>query len=69
MSTFERTLEMSPSHPPSLLGLGRVKLYLQRDIEGGLAMWERLVEVAPDSAEAESVRDELEALTSAHSGA
>jgi hypothetical protein len=59
---------MEPAHPASLLGLGRVKLYLQQDIDGGLRLWEQLVAVAPSSAEAQSVRDELEALKSAHPG-
>lgn len=65
---YEKTLEISPENPASLLGLGRIKLYVQKDFGGGLAMWERLMEVAPDSPEARSVRDELEALKSAHSG-
>lgn len=65
---YEKTLEIAPDDPASLLGLGRIKLYVQQDFGGGLAMWERLIEVAPDSPEAKSVRDELEALKSAHSG-
>lgn len=68
VAAYEDNLRLEPEHPASLLGLGRIKLYLQQDIQGGLAMWERLVTVAPGSAEAESVRDELEALKSAHSG-
>lgn len=68
VATYEETLRLEPEHPASLLGLGRVKLYVQQDIAGGLAMWERLVAVAPGSTEAQSVRDELEALQSAHSG-
>jgi len=68
VATYEETLRLEPEHPASLLGLGRVKLYVQRDIAAGLAMWERLVAVAPSSTEAQSVRDELEALKSAHSG-
>ncbi len=68
VSAFEENLSRDPNHAPSLLGLGRVKLYLQRDIQGGLAMWEKLVQVAPNSPEASAVRDELEALKSAHPG-
>jgi tetratricopeptide (TPR) repeat protein len=68
VSAFEENLSRDPNHAPSLLGLGRVKLYLQRDIQGGLAMWERLVQVAPNSPEATAVRDELQALKSAHPG-
>ncbi|GMR24072.1 MAG: hypothetical protein BMS9Abin37_2565 [Acidobacteriota bacterium] len=68
VATYEETLRLEPEHPASLLGLGRVRLYVQQDIAGGLAMWERLVAVAPSSMEAQSVRDELEALKAAHSG-
>ena len=68
VATYEETLRLEPEHPASLLGLGRVRLYLQQDIDGGLAIWERLVAVAPSSTEARSVRAELEALKSAHSG-
>lgn len=66
VSAFEENLRRDPNHAASLLGLGRVKLYLQRDINGGLAMWEKLVQVAPNSPEASAVREELEALKSAH---
>lgn len=68
VAAYEENLRVEPEHPASLLGLGRVKLYLQQDIDGGLALWEKLVAVAPSSAEAQSVRDELEALKSAHPG-
>jgi cytochrome c-type biogenesis protein CcmH/NrfG len=68
VSTYARSLEIDPHHPASLLGLGRIKLYIQQDIQGGLALWETLVSVAPDSAEARSVREELAAIQSAHPG-
>jgi tetratricopeptide (TPR) repeat protein len=68
VAAFEENLRKDPAHPASLLGLGRIKLYVQKDIQGGLAIWEKLVEVAPDSPEAKAVRDELEALKSAHGG-
>lgn len=68
VAAYEENLRVEPENPASLLGLGRVKLYLQQDIDGGLALWERLIAVAPSSAEAQSVRDELEALKSAHPG-
>ena len=68
VGSFEQTLAIDPNHPPSLLGLGRIKLYLQQDIDGGLAMWQKLMAVAPSSEEAQSVREELDALKSAHPG-
>lgn len=68
VAAFEENLVKDPGHPASLLGLGRIKLYVQQDIQGGLALWEKLVELAPESPEAKAVRDELGALKSAHEG-
>ena len=68
VASYEETLRLDPNHPASLLSLGRIKLYVQRDIDGGLAMWERLIDVAPGSTEAAGVVEELEALKSAHPG-
>ena len=63
---YEAVLENEPGHPQALLGLGRVRLYAQQDISGGLEAWNELMRLAPNSREAESIRDELEALRSAH---
>jgi tetratricopeptide (TPR) repeat protein len=68
VAAFQENLARDPQHAASLLGLGRIKLYLQQDIQGGLALWEKLMEVAPQSPEAAAVREELEALKSAHPG-
>jgi tetratricopeptide (TPR) repeat protein len=68
VSEYEAALAIEPSHPQSLLGLGRVLLLGKNDIRGGLEVWERLIESAPDSPEAQSIREELEALKAAHSG-
>jgi tetratricopeptide (TPR) repeat protein len=67
VSEYEAALALNPSHPPSLLGLGRVLLFGKNDIQGGIEAWNKLVDTSPESAEAESIREELEALKSAHS--
>ena len=67
VSEYEAALALNPSHAPSLLGLGRVLLFGKNDIQGGIEAWSKLVETSPESAEAESIREELEALKSAHS--
>lgn len=66
ISEYESALAFDPAHPQSLLGLGRVLLLGKNDIRGGIEVWEKLVESAPDSPEARSIREELEALKSAH---
>lgn len=68
VSEYESALTMDPSHPQSLLGLGRMMLYGRGDVRRGIEAWETLLEVAPNSPEAESIRQELEALQAAHSG-
>jgi tetratricopeptide (TPR) repeat protein len=67
ISEYEAALALNPSHPQSLLGLGRVLLFGKNDIQGGIEAWSNLVETSPESAEAESIREELEALKAAHS--
>ena len=66
VSEYRSALAVEPSHPASLLGLGRVLLLGKNDIRGGIEVWEKLIEAAPDSPEARSIREELEALSSAH---
>src|SRR3990172_544544 len=37
VAAFEENLRKDAAHPASLLGLGRIRLYVQKDIQGGLA--------------------------------
>jgi len=66
IAEYQTLLANEPGNPQALLGLGRVRLYTQQDIRSGMEAWEELVRVAPDSREAQSISDELEALRSAH---
>lgn len=66
VAAYEAVLSTEPDNARALMGLGRVKLYMLKDIEGGLQLWDRLVARQPDSPQAREVRDELEALRSAH---
>jgi len=68
VSEYETILSQDPGNPQALLGLGRVRLYAQQDIAGGIEAWEELIRVAPSSREAESIREELEALKTVHGG-
>ncbi len=66
ISEYQAVLARAPGNAQALLGLGRVRLYAQQDIRAGLEAWEELTRVAPNSREASSISDELEALKSAH---
>jgi len=63
---FERSLEVDPMHAKTLLNLGIVRAFGLQDLDGALAAWERVIEVAPESAEARAARDALERIDAAH---
>ena len=66
VSEYESVLAEDPAHGDSLLALGRLRLYVEQDIAGGLALWERYLETAPDSPEADDLRQAIRALREAH---
>lgn len=58
---YRQALELDPTDVISMLGLGYI--YSDReDKEGARRMWQRVIEFAPDSAEAEEARTNLENL-------
>lgn len=68
IAEYEAVLAEDPGHPDSLLALGRLRLYVEQDIAGGIALWERYLEAAPDSPEADGLRQAIRALREAHPG-
>ena len=63
---LERSLEIEPDHAQTLVSIGIVKAFGLQDLAGATAAWERVLEVAPDGAEARAARDALTRLTAAH---
>jgi len=63
---LERSLEIEPTHAHTLVTLGIVKAFGLQDLEGATSAWERVLEVAPDGAEARAARDALTRLQVAH---
>ena len=63
---FERTLEVEPRDPRALLSLGIVRAFGLQDLEGAMELWERVIEITPDSPEGRAARDSLERIRSAH---
>ena len=51
-----------------MLNQGIVRAFGKQDLEGAVASWEKLIEVAPTSPEAATARKALEGLKSAHPG-
>ena len=66
VETFEYLLEIYPEHQRALLSLGIVKAFGLQDLDGAMAAWERVIEIAPDSPEGLAARDSLERIRAAH---
>ena len=66
LAQFERSLTIEPGHTKTLLNIGIVRAFGKQDLEGAAKAWRRVVELAPDSPEADRARQALEGLRSAH---
>ena len=66
VAQFEQSLEINPSNQRALLSLGIVRAFGLQDIEGATALWERVIEIAPDSPEGRAARESLDRMGQAH---
>jgi tetratricopeptide (TPR) repeat protein len=63
---LERSRQLDPSHAKTLLNLGVVRAFGKQDLKGATEVWQKLVEVAPQSPEGQQARRALDSLSSAH---
>jgi cytochrome c-type biogenesis protein CcmH/NrfG len=66
LAQFDRSLAIDPSHSKTLLNMGIVRAFAKEDLTGAAKAWERVLEVAPNSAEARAAKQALDGLRSAH---
>ncbi len=66
LAQFERSLGIDPSHSKTLLNIGIVRAFAKEDLAGAAKAWQRVIEVAPSSPEAQRARQALDGLRSAH---
>jgi Tfp pilus assembly protein PilF len=66
LEQFERSLQIDPNHSKTLLNIGVVRAWGKQDLEGAAKAWQRVIEVAPNSQEAQRARQGLEGIRSAH---
>jgi tetratricopeptide (TPR) repeat protein len=62
---FETSLEIDPRHAKTLLNKGMVLAFGRQDLSGAAALWKNVIEIAPDSREAQAARRGLEGIASA----
>jgi tetratricopeptide (TPR) repeat protein len=66
LQQFEASLRANPKHTKTLLNQGIVLAFGKQDLKGAVAAWEKLIQIAPTSPEAETARKALQGLKSAH---
>jgi cytochrome c-type biogenesis protein CcmH/NrfG len=66
LQQFDVSLKADPRHVKTLLNQGIVKAFGKQDLKGAVAAWEKVIQIAPASPEAETARKALQGLKSAH---
>jgi cytochrome c-type biogenesis protein CcmH/NrfG len=68
LAQFDQSLKLDANHAKTLLNLGIVRAFGKQDLDGATQAWQKLMSVAPNSAEAQTAKRALETLQSAHPG-
>jgi tetratricopeptide (TPR) repeat protein len=68
LAQFDQSLKIDPKHAKTILNVGIVKAFGKQDLEGAQKAWEQVVQLAPDSPEAQAAKRALDSLRSAHPG-
>jgi tetratricopeptide (TPR) repeat protein len=66
LEQFERSLKLDPRHTKTLLNAGIVKAFGKQDLEGAMQAWQKVLEIAPDSAEGQAAKRAVDSMRSAH---
>jgi cytochrome c-type biogenesis protein CcmH/NrfG len=62
LEQFDQSLKIDPNHAKTLLNIGVVKAFGKQDLEGAAVAWKRVVELSPNSLEAQAATRALESL-------
>jgi len=68
LQQLEYSLGIDPVHAKTLYNQGIVRAFGKQDLDGAAKSWERLIEVAPTTPEAERARTHLANLRANHAG-
>ncbi|HEY3384806.1 MAG TPA: tetratricopeptide repeat protein [Vicinamibacterales bacterium] len=68
LQQFDHSLGLDPKHAKTMLNQGIVQAFGKQDIQGAATTWQKLIELAPTSPEAETAKRALQGLKSAHPG-
>jgi len=68
LKQFDYSLSVDPAHTKTILNLGIVRAFGKQDLQGAAQAWQRVIDLAPDSAEAQAARRALDSMKAAHPG-
>jgi cytochrome c-type biogenesis protein CcmH/NrfG len=66
LAQFDKSLAINPKHTKTMLNVGVVRAFGKQDLAGAAAVWQQVIQLAPDSAEGRAARQMIDALKSAH---
>jgi cytochrome c-type biogenesis protein CcmH/NrfG len=66
LEQFDRSLKIDPKHAKTLLNVGIVRAFGKQDLDGAVKAWQQVLDVAPNSQEAQAAKRALDSLQSAH---
>ncbi len=69
LEQFDTSLRLQPNHSKTLLNQGIVRAFGKRDLQGAAESWQKLLEVSPNSPEAQAARQGLDGLKAAQANA
>jgi tetratricopeptide (TPR) repeat protein len=65
LKQFDYSLKLNPTHAKTLLNQGIVLAFGKRDLKGATIAWEKVVQLAPDSPEAQAAKQGLQGIAAA----
>jgi len=68
LKQFENSLRIDPKHTKTLLNKGIVLAFGKQDLNGAAASWQKVVELAPNSPEAQAAQRGLEGIAASRAG-
>ena len=66
LAQFDKSLAVDPAHAKTLLNIGIVRAFGKQDLKGAAEVWQKILIVAPSSAEARAAKQALDGVRSAH---
>ncbi|MGE0450378.1 MAG: tetratricopeptide repeat protein [Vicinamibacterales bacterium] len=66
LAQFDQSLKIDPKHAKTLLNVGIVRAFGKQDLPGAEQAWQQVIDLAPESPEAQAAKRALDSLRSAH---